>query len=48
MPTRAGRHLTLEDREEISRGLAAGDSLRQIAGRLGRAQPGEGGARDHR
>jgi hypothetical protein len=37
IPTRAGRHLTLEDREEISRGLAAGHSLRQIAGRLGRA-----------
>jgi IS30 family transposase len=37
IPTRAARHLTLEDREEISRGLAAGDSLRQIAGRLGRA-----------
>jgi IS30 family transposase len=34
---RAARHLTLEDREEISRGLAAGHSLRQIAGRLGRA-----------
>jgi IS30 family transposase len=37
IPTRATRHLTLEDREEISRGLAAGQSLRQIAGRLGRA-----------
>jgi IS30 family transposase len=37
IPTRAARHLTLEDREEISRGLAAGDSLRQIAVRLGRA-----------
>jgi IS30 family transposase len=36
IPTRAARHLTLEDREEISRGLAAGDSLRQIAARLGR------------
>jgi IS30 family transposase len=36
IPTRAARHLTLEDREEISRGLAAGHSLRQIADRLGR------------
>ncbi|MFA9432643.1 IS30 family transposase [Egicoccus sp. AB-alg2] len=36
IPTRAARHLTLEDREEISRGLAAGDSLRRIADRLGR------------
>jgi hypothetical protein len=26
MPRRASRHLTFEDREEISRGLAAGDS----------------------
>jgi DNA-binding CsgD family transcriptional regulator len=37
MPTRAARHLTLEDREEISRGLAADHSLRQIADRLGRS-----------
>ena len=29
--------LTLCEREEISRGLAAGDSLRTIAARLGRA-----------
>jgi IS30 family transposase len=29
--------MSFEDREEISRGLAAGDSLRQIAGRIGRA-----------
>jgi IS30 family transposase len=36
MPTRAARHLTLEDREEISRGLAADHSIRAIAGRLGR------------
>ena len=31
-----GRPLCLEEREEISRGIAAGDSGRQIAGRLGR------------
>jgi transposase-like protein len=37
MPTRAARHLTFEDREEISRGLAAGHSLRRIADRLGRS-----------
>jgi IS30 family transposase len=37
IPKRAARHLTLEDREEISRGLAAGRSLRQIALGLGRA-----------
>jgi hypothetical protein len=30
IPTRAGRHLTLEDCEEISRGLEAGHSLRQV------------------
>ena len=34
---RAGRALRLEEREEISRGLAAGQSLRQIACGLGRA-----------
>ncbi len=34
---RAERHLTLVEREEISRGVASGDSLRVIAGRLGRA-----------
>lgn len=33
---RARSHLTRSDREEISRGLAAGDSLRSIARRLGR------------
>ena len=37
IPKRAVRHLSLEDREEISRGLAAGCSLRQIAVGLGRA-----------
>jgi transposase-like protein len=37
MPMRAARHLTFEDREEISRGLAAGDSLRHIAAQLGRS-----------
>ena len=34
---RSVRCLSLSEREEISRGLAAGDSLRVIAGRLGRA-----------
>jgi len=37
IPRRADRHLTLEEREEISRGLAAGHSLRTIARGLGRA-----------
>ncbi len=31
------RHLTFGEREEISRGVAAGESLRSVAGRLGRA-----------
>lgn len=35
--TRADGHLTLGDREEISRGLSAGWSLREIAHQLGRA-----------
>jgi len=34
---RSSRCLSLIEREEISRGVAAGESLRQIAGRLGRA-----------
>jgi IS30 family transposase len=37
IPERAARHLTFEDREEISRGLAADDSLRQIAVGPGRS-----------
>lgn len=34
---RAERNLSLVEREEISRGIAGGESLRQVAGRLGRA-----------
>ncbi len=34
---RSPRHLSLLEREEISRGVAAGDSLRMMAARLGRA-----------
>ena len=34
---RSLRHLSLVEREEISRGVAAGDSLRMVATRLGRA-----------
>jgi IS30 family transposase len=36
-PRRAPRGLTMAEREEISRGVAAGASCRQIAARLGRA-----------
>ncbi|MFJ4866784.1 helix-turn-helix domain-containing protein [Streptomyces sp. NPDC088748] len=35
--SRSDRHLTPADREGVSRGLAIGDSARQIARRLGRA-----------
>ena len=34
---RSPRHLSLTEREEISRGVAAGQSLRMVAARLGRA-----------
>jgi IS30 family transposase len=37
MRRRSGRHLSLDEREEISRGLAAGQSLQTIAKRLHRA-----------
>jgi len=36
-PVRSERHLSLEEREEISRGLARGESARKIAAQLGRA-----------
>ena len=55
---RSPRHLSLVEREEISRGVAAGDSLRMVAARLGRApstisrelvrNDGRGGYRAHR
>jgi IS30 family transposase len=35
-PCRSSKHLSLEDREEISRGLVCGESFTQIARRLGR------------
>ncbi len=35
--SRAARCLSLEEREEISRGVRGGESLRRIAGRLGRS-----------
>jgi len=54
-PQRAPLRLSLAEREEISRGLAGGESLRSIAGRLGRAPStisrevrGNGGARRYR
>jgi len=34
---RSARHLSFREREEISRGVAAGESLRAVAARLGRA-----------
>ena len=34
---RCSRHLSVMEREEISRGVASGVSIRKIAGRLGRA-----------
>ncbi len=36
-PQRSRRELTLDEREELSRGLAVGESCRAMAGRLGRA-----------
>jgi IS30 family transposase len=36
-PARSSLRLSLAEREEISRGLVAGESLRVIAGRLGRS-----------
>jgi DNA-binding CsgD family transcriptional regulator len=36
-PRRAQRSLSMAEREEISRGVAVGESCRQIAARLGRA-----------
>jgi IS30 family transposase len=54
-PVRSPLRLSLREREEISRGLAAGESLRSIAARLGRAPStisrevnGNGGRRRYR
>ena len=54
-PSQSTLRLSLEEREEISRGLAAGDSFRAIAARLGRAPStvcrevaGNGGRRHYR
>ncbi len=50
---RSGRHLSAADREEISRGLAAGASFRVIAAGIGRPHPtvarevARNGGRDH-
>jgi transposase, IS30 family len=52
-PCRAPRCLSVAEREEISRGVAAGESCRQIAARLGRApstvsrELGRNGGRSH-
>ena len=55
IPKRAARHLTLEDREEISRGLASGHSYRQIgrllrrpASTISREVAANGGRADYR